>query len=226
MNIDNWGTEVRSVIEQVWDRVIAFIPNVIGAVVIALVGAVVGMIAGYVVTYILRAIRLQDLSDQSKFTEVLKRAKMKTDVAEIAGVFTRWVIILAFLLPAATVLKIQDIRDFIEGILRYVPIVLGVGLAIVIGTQIAEATSKLARVSLDSMGATIARIVELLVRWSIYAAIAIVSMFALGVPREFTLILFIGVVAAFAIAFGISFGLGAQSHMNDLVKRIREEFKK
>jgi ABC-type multidrug transport system fused ATPase/permease subunit len=226
MNIDSWGTEVRDTIELVWNRIVDFTPNVIGAVVIALVGAVVGVILGYVVTYILKAIRLQNLSDQSKFTEVLKRAKMKTDVAEVAGTFTRWVVILAFLLPASVVLKVEGVRDFVEGILSYVPRVLGVGLLVVIGSQIADILSKLTRVSVDSIGSTMARSVELLVRWSIYAAIVIASMFALGVPREFTVILFIGAVSAFALAFGISFGLGGQSHMNDLAKRVREEFKK
>lgn len=226
MNIDNWGTEVRDTLQMVWDRAVEFAPNIIGAVVIALVGAVVGVIIGYLVTYILKAIRLQSLSDQSKFSEVLKKAKIKSDVAEIAGNFTKWVIMLAFLIPASVVLKIDGVRDFVEGILSYVPRVLGVSLLVLFGAQIADSLSKLTRVSVDSIGSTMARTSELLVKWSIYAAVVIAAMFALGVPREFTVILFVGVISALALAFGISFGLGGQTHMNDLAKRIREEFKK
>lgn len=226
MNIDTWGTEVRDMLQLLWERMLDFAPNVIGAVVIALVGAVIGVVVGYAVTYILRAIRIQSLSDQSKLTEVLKKAKMKSDIAEVAGTFTRWVVILAFLIPASVVLKIEGVRDFVEGLLLYVPRVLAVVLLVLFGTQIADTLGKLTRVSVDSIGSTIARTTELLVRWSIYAAVAIAAMFALGVPREFTVILFIGVVAALALAFGISMGMGAQTHMNDLVKRAREEFKK
>jgi hypothetical protein len=38
--------------------------------------------------------------------------------------------------------------------------------------------------------------------------------------------MFVGVVSALGIGIGLSLGLGGQAHMNDLIKRIRDEFKK
>lgn len=225
MNIDNWGVEVRDTVQMVWDRIVEFAPNLVGAIVIVLIGVVIGIILDYVVTYILRAIRIQNLSDQSKFTSILKRSKMNTDVAESAGTFTRWLVILAFLIPASVVLQIDGVRDFVEGVLSYIPRVLGVALLVLFGSIIANTLGRLIRVSMDGIGSTMARTLELLVRWSIYAAIVIAAMFALGVPREFTVILFVGVVSALALAFGLAVGLGGQNHMNELMKKIRDEFK-
>lgn len=226
MSIDVWGTETRDIVQNVWDRIVAFAPNIIGAFVIVLVGAIIGVVIGYVVTRILQAIRLQSLSDQSKFSDVLKRAKFKTDIAEISGTFVKWVIIFAFLIPAATVLKVDGVRDFFEGILAYVPRVVAVSVLIMFGVAIADLIAKLARASAESIGATTARTVEFVIRWATYVSIGITSLFALGVPREFTVILFIGVVSALALALGLSLGLGAQGHMDDLVKKVRDEFKK
>ena len=82
--ISNWGTTTRDVIQNVWDRIVTFTPNLIGALVIVLVGVVVAIILNYVVTQILRAAQIQKwLGDQSKLTDVLKKAKMRTDLAEI-----------------------------------------------------------------------------------------------------------------------------------------------
>lgn len=224
--IDTWGTEVRDVLQQTWDRIVEFAPNVIGAVLIVLIGAVVGMILGYIVTRILQAVRVQSLSDQSRFTEVLRKAKLGSDIAEISGSFVKWVTVLAFLIPAAAVLQVEGARDFFEGMLLYVPKVLGVAVFVIFGAMLTDVLAKMARVSVDSLGLTLGKIVDALVRWSMYIFIALTAMFALGVAREFIVIMFTGLIAALAIGFGLSFGLGAQTHMNDLVKRIREELRR
>lgn len=224
--IDTWGTEVRDVLQEMWDRIVAFAPNIIGAVVIALIGAVVGMILGYVVTRILQAVKIQSLADQSRFTDILRKAKIRSDIAEISGSFVKWLVFLAFLIPAATVLQIEGAREFFEGMMLYVPKVLGVALFVVIAVLLADAIAKLARVSVEAMGLTIGRVIDSLVRWSLYVFIVLTAMFALGVAREFIVILFTGLVASMAIAFGLSFGLGAQTHMNDLVKKVRDDFRR
>lgn len=224
--IDTWGTEVRDVLQQTWDRIVEFAPNIIGAVLIVLIGAVVGMILGYIVTRLLQAVRIQSLADQSRFTEVLRKAKLGSDIAEITGTFVKWVTVLAFLIPAAAVLKIEGARDFLEGMLLYVPKVLGVAVFVIFGAIITDVLAKMARVSVDSLGLTLGKLIDALVRWSMYIFIALTAMFALGVAREFIVIMFTGLIAALAIGFGLSFGLGAQTHMNDLVKKVREDLRR
>ncbi len=226
MTIDQWSSSTKDVLQNVWDRLVVFVPNIVGAVIIVLIGVIVALIIGYVVTRILQAIKLQTLSDQSRLTETLRKAKMRSDIAEISGGFVKWLIILAFLVPAAGILGISGVRDFFEGVLLYIPRVIGVALLILFGSQIAEMLAKLTRASIDSMGLTVAKTAEMVVRWSIYTSIGITALFALGVPQEFTFVMFIGLVSALAIALGLSVGLGGQTHMNDLIKRARDEFKK
>jgi len=225
--INTWGTTTRDVIQTVWDRLVTFTPNLIGALIIILVGVIVAMILSYVVTQILKAAQVQTwLGEQSRLTEVLKKAKMRTDLAEIAGSFVKWVVILAFLVPAAQILQIDGVRDFFEGVLGYIPRVLGVGLLIVFGSQVVEMLARLVRASADSLGLTIAKLLEMIVRWAFYVSIGITALFALGVSQQLTFIMFIGIVSALAIALGLSLGLGGQSHMNDLMKRIRDDLRK
>lgn len=223
--IDTWGVQVRQITQEVWDRIIVFAPNIIGAVVIALIGAIAGVVVGYVVTRILQAVKIQSLADQSRFTDVLKKAKLQTDIAEISGTFVKWVIFLTFLLSAATVLEVKTLKSFIENVFSYLPVVIGVVIFIVIAAQIVEALAKLTRAAVDSTGVKLGRLAMMVVRWALYIFIGITSLFALGVPREFIVIMFIGLTATLAIAAGIAFGLGGKDHANDLVKKIRDELK-
>ena len=231
MNSDSvfgqWGTTTRDIIESVWNRIVDFLPNIIGALIIVFVGIVVAFILSYVVTKILKAAQVQNwLGEQTRFVEVLKKAKMRTDLAEISGTFVKWVVILTFLVPAAAVLKVEGVQNFFEGVLSYVPRVLGVGFLVVFGSEVVEMIARLVRASVDSIGLTVGKLVEMIVRWAFYASIAITSLFALGVSQQFTVIMFIGVVAALAIALGLSLGLGGQNHMNDLIKKIREDLRR
>lgn len=226
MAINDWGTQTRDVTTMVWDRIVAFVPNLVGALLIVLVGAIIGVILGYIVVKILQAVRLQTLADQSKFTDVLKKARLNTDVAEISGSFVKWVVILAFFIPAAAVLQIPNVRAFFEGVFSYIPRVLGVSLLVIFGYIVANMFAALGRAATDAYGLTVSKLVENLIRWAFYISIATTSLFALGVPTEFTVIIFIGLISMIALGFGLSFGLGAQGHMNDLVKSVREEFKR
>lgn len=226
MSIDAWGTETRQVIESFWDRFVEFAPNIIGAILIMLVGAIIGVVLGFVVQKIIETVKLQSLADQSKFTEVLKRAKLKSDISQISGSFVKWLTIFIFVIPAAAVLRIEGVIDFVNGIMVYVPTVIGVAILVVLGSQIAELLARLTRAAAESMSATMAKVAEMTVRWAIYASIVIAALFALGVPREFTVIMFIGVVSSLAIALGLSLGLGGQTHMNELIKRVRDDLKK
>jgi hypothetical protein len=225
MTIDVWGTTTRDMIQNVWDRTVVFVPNLVGAVVVVLIGVIIGLIVGYVVTKVLQAIKLQSLSDQVQLTNVLQKAKMRSDISEIVGSFVKWVIILTFLVPATTILGLIGVRDFFESVLLYIPQVLAVVVLVLFGYLLAEMFGRLVRASVDSFGLTVAKVAESLTKWSIYVFVVISALFALGVPREFTVIMFIGLVSALALAVGLSFGLGAQTHMNDLVKRIRDDHK-
>ena len=223
---NQWGTTTRDVVQDVWNRIVDFSPNLIGALVILFVGIIVALILNYVVTQILRAAQVQKwLGEQTRLADVLKKARMRSDLAEITGGFVKWVVILAFLVPAAAVLRVEGVQDFFEGVLGYVPRVLAVGFLIVFGSQVVEMLARLVRASVDSMGLTVAKVVEMVVRWTFYTSIGITALFALGVSQQFTVIMFIGIVSALAIALGLSLGLGGQTHMNDLIRKIREDLK-
>lgn len=224
--VQDWSTEVQTIVESTWDRIVAFVPNVLGSVLILLVGAIIAWVLGYAVTRLLQVAKVQMLADQSKFTDVLKAAKLNADIAELSGTFVKWVVVLAFFVPAASTLQLENVEAFFEGVLVFVPKLVAIALLIMFGYAVADVVSKLVRATVQSVGSVTAKFAELFVKWTMLTAVGITTMWAIGVPQEFTVILFIGAVSMVALAAGLAFGLGAKDHANDLVKHLRSELKK
>src|SRR5579872_40214 len=120
MTISDWGTQTRDIVQNVWDRIVTFTPNLVGAILITVVGVIIGIALGYIVTRLLKAAKIQSLADESKFDEVLKKAKIRSDIAEISGSFIKWLVILIFLVPASNVLQLVGVQNFFENILKFV----------------------------------------------------------------------------------------------------------
>jgi len=225
MAINDWGTQTKDIVNGVWDRVVTFTPNVVGAVLIALVGVILGVVIGYIVVKILQAAKLQILSDQSRLSEALKKAKLNVDLAEICGAFVKWVIILTFLIPAASVLQIMGVKSLFEEILLFVPRLVATLLLLLFSTKIAEVMGRLTRVVTESLGVTLAKTFAIFAQVAVYVSAVIMSLYSLGVSENFISMMTIGLVAGLAIALGLSLGLGGQAHVNDLIKRVRDEVK-
>jgi len=223
MVINDWGTQTRDIVEGVWNRAVTFTPNVIGAVLIALVGVAFGVVVEYVVVRILQIAKLQILSDQSRLSEIMKKAKLNTDLAVICGAFVKWVIILTFLIPAASVLQVTGVKNLFEEVLLFVPRLVATLLLLLLSTKIAEIMGRLTRVVTESLGVTLAKTFAIFAQVAVYVSAIILSLYSLGISENFISMMTIGLVAGLAIALGLSLGLGGQTHVHELIKKIREE---
>jgi len=225
-NINDWASTTKDVLVDSWNRALTFVPNLLGGILIALFGIIVAVIIGYVVTLILRAVKLQILSDQLNVTDSLKKARLETDVAKLTGNFVKWVIIFIFLIPTTSIMRVEGVQAYFEGVLAYIPVVLGVIFLVVLALKVAEFVSSLVRVSFEGFGLPWAKFSEILARVSVLSVFGILGLFSLGVPREFTIYMFLAVALGLSIALGLSAGLGGKDHMDDLFKSIRENLKK
>lgn len=225
-NMSAWSTSTKDMLSDLGNRVGAFTPNIFGALLIVLFGIVVAFLVGYAVTLILRSAKLQTLCDQIGLSDILKRANISADVAKVVGNFCKWVLVFAFFIPAADILQVFGVRDFFESVLTYIPIVIGVVLLVAFGMKFADMIANLVRAASEGVGITSSKLLAHIARFSILTAVAILALFSLGVPRDFTVIMFIGITSALALGLGLSLGLGATDHMNDLIKGVRADLGK
>lgn len=224
--ITDWSSITSDSINEYWSRIIDFIPNLIGAIIIVAIGLIVGMILKWAVVTILDAIKIQSFFDRIHFTELLKKAGIAFKAQEVSGQFIKWLTIVIFLIPAAKILGLEDISQLLENLLQFIPNVVVAAMILLIGTLIANLMAQVVKAGSASIGLTTSRVLGTITRYVIYIFIGIAAFFQLNVPPYLINVMFTGLVAALAISAGLAFGLGGQTAASDLFKKIREDFKK
>jgi hypothetical protein len=226
MIISDWLEVTLETISDTWIRILNFLPNAIGAIVITIAGVIIAGILKWAVITVLEAAKVQRFFDQVHFTEVMKKAGINLKAPEIGGQFVKWLTIIIFLIPASEILGIQTIANRLNDLLSYLP---NIGIATVIllvGILTANFLANVVKATAAGIGVNTAHLLSTITRYVIYIFIAITVFFELGVPQYMLNVIITGLIAAIAIASGLAFGLGGQSAANDLIKKIREDFKK
>lgn len=221
-----WWDSIVLAVQEAWEKILGFLPNLIGAFVIILVGLLVAYILRWIVVQILNAIQLQTLSDKVKFTDVLKKMGVTATVSELLGNLVKWVTIIIFLLPALQVLGLSQVTDVLYKILGYIPSVIVAGFIILVGVIIADIVAHVIKGTAVTVGVTTATILATVAKYAIWIFVGLAALVQLGVATNLLITLFTGVVAMVAIAGGIAFGLGGRDAASDLIKKIREDFSK
>lgn len=225
MEITDWSSTTLSNIGQYWSRIINFTPRIIGAILIVLAGFLIAKILQWSVVTILEAVKIQNFFDRIKFTSLLKKAGMTFDALKVCGEFTKWLVVLIFLIPAAENLGLTELSSLIDSFINFIPNAIIAILIIYIGAIITNVISQIVKAAALSLGATNAKILSTLTRYLLYIFISLAAFYQLNIPSNIINLLVTGLVAALALAFGLSFGLGGQSAATDLIKKIREDFK-
>src|SRR5260370_41608257 len=80
--------------------VFAFVPRIVGFLVILLVGWIVSYAVGKGVTMLLRKVGFERLSERAGITRLEQRMGLRMDTAQILGKIAFWFLFLIFLVPA------------------------------------------------------------------------------------------------------------------------------
>ena len=84
----DWYEVTLAQLQELWVGLVAFVPQLVGALVVFVVGWIIAVIVGRVVADILRRIQFNQLFEREGFRRALERADMKVDPSEfIGGIF-------------------------------------------------------------------------------------------------------------------------------------------
>jgi hypothetical protein len=122
-----------AVFEQLYNQLvsgtIAFLPNLLAAIIVLLIGFIVGRVCGWIVKEII--VR----STVEKYLVSFKNINIK--FSELADIIVKWLIYLVFIQQATIYLGVAAITEFVSGVLAFLPGVIAASLIIYIGYIIA-----------------------------------------------------------------------------------------
>lgn len=217
--VDSW--------DSLWSAAGPFVPKLVGAAVLLVLGALVAKGLAVLTEKVLEAFGVNKLKRQKAVSSTLKAADLDVDLVSITGRVVFWVVIVVFAMAAAEVLELTALREVIGALLAYLPNVLAAAIVLTVTVAGGRIVRELVNAALSQVSLAYSGVVGTVTQWAIVVFGTLIALSQLGLNTTILTANVSLIVAGFALAFGLAFGLGgrdaAADFINDVVKRMREK---
>lgn len=198
---------------QMLETIFTFIPNILAALVIVTIGCMVARFSGNIV---------ESLIAFAGFDEKLsKRMEAHGNgfvLSKVIGRTIHTIMVVFFIVESFGVLHLEVLTGIGNAVIGYMPYVLASALILLV-CYICDGLAGRALLKEDHT------VLALISRIAIYTIGAFMVLSELGIAKEIVDTAFILMIAAFAIAFAISFGVGGRQFAEKVLKKLSDTCK-
>jgi len=220
----SWLDLTTAALKGLWVGFLNFVPSLLGAIVVFLVGLFVANNIALLVEKIIDLLKIDRILEKTSLKAFCQKAEIRLDAGYFVGQIVRWLLILAFLIPTANILKLTSVADFLSNqIIGILPAVIGAVLIILLAILLSDFAYRSIVASAKGSGIQAAKLLGSVARWAIIIFAIITVLPLLHVPTNVINIVLIGVVAMISLAGGLAFGLGGREIATDILKKFKNE---
>jgi len=226
MVFTTWADVLSQSFQNLFYGLMAFIPNLVVAIVIFIVGWLVGVGLGRVVAQIINALRVDQALRSTGLERLLARAGFELSSGKFLGFLVKWFFIAVFLVAALDVLHLTAVDAFMsEIVLGYLPQVIVAVLILLVAAVVAEASERVVTGSAKAADLRSAGFLGKVTRYAIWIFAILAALAQLNVATTFVQTFFTGFVIAVSLAVGLAFGLGGQKAAEHYIEHLQSEIK-
>ncbi|BCL82978.1 small-conductance mechanosensitive ion channel [Ktedonobacteria bacterium brp13] len=216
--ITNLGVAVISSLATALALVFAFVPRLIGFLVILLIGWAIAKGLEKGVTLLLRRVGFDRVGERIGLARMEQQLNMRMDASSLLGRVVFWFIFLIFLIPAFNALELVAVSGLLNGLISYVPNIFVAIVVLLLGMLVASLAYDVV-VAASSRRMKNPRMLGNVVRYFIVGFSVLIALEQLSIAPLLISILFTAVVGGAALALGLSFGLGGRETAQRLLSR-------
>lgn len=211
--MDNFN--IQQSLGDILRRIIEFLPQLIGALVILLIGYLVAKGVGNLVRRALQQVRFDRAIHNTSAGNVVGR--MVDSPSRFVGKVAYWLIFLLAISLAVTALNLPALNQILNAIYAYVPNVIAAVIIFLIASAISAGTAKFVQ---RVMGRTAtAKLISTVVPTITMSLAVFMILNQLGIAKDIVNILFTAIVGAAALGFALAFGLGGRETARQVLEQ-------
>ena len=215
------AVDLTTSLQQAFDSLFEFIPNLIGFLVILIVGYFVAKLVKSVIAKLLDKVGLDRHLHSGQTGEYVERISPGASPSKLIGLVAFWFIFLFALSAAIGALKIPAVTAFMDQVLAYLPNVIVAVLIFVVAGAVAVAVAALVAKTMGETptGKVVASVVPALVM-----GIAIFMILnQLKIAPEIVQITYTALIGALALGLALAFGLGGREVAAEMLRGAYEK---
>jgi len=226
MTYTDWSL---TVIQPFLQQLIAFIANLLLAVIVFIIGYLISIGIGKLIAELLKSVKFNKLFEKEGWRRALQRANVNP--SDFIGVIFKWIFVIVSLLLAVDVLKLTSFAGFLTQVLDYLPNVVVAVLVFVVAIVISDIVEKIVRATVERLKVGYGYIASSIVKWAIWIFTFFLILdqllpASLLIKTLYTSIVY-GAVTALALGVGLAIGLGgkdtAAKIISDVYRKIEEK---
>lgn len=227
MQLDTWTQSLVGAMSALWQKIAAFIPNLIGALVVVVVGFVVARLLDALLSKLLAKLGLDRLMQGTGLNKMMARVGIKVPASTLIGRIIYWFVLLVFLVSALESLGLERISATLDTLALYVPKVFAAALVLVAGILLAQLLNSVVSGAAEGVGIDYAGALGRLSQGLVIIISVSVAIGQLEIKAELLnyviaiILLSIGIAVALAIGFGCR-GIAAQIIAGIYVRELYE----
>jgi len=220
-NYNDYQMAVTRSVSDLYERVIAYLPNVVAAIIVLLAGWIIGTFIGSLLRKGLEAIGIDKVGSQVGLKRLSERSGRSISIPRIVEWIVKWFFILASIIAAADILGMTDVTEFFyQDVLGYAGHVIVAMVILLLAMLAANFLSDVVEGTVRAGGFKSAGVLGSLTKWAIIVFAVIAALSELQIARSFLQDLFRAFIAMLAIAGALAFGLGGRDHARKVLDYI------
>ena len=221
--------QVTTVVTGAWNafatKITAFLPELIGAIVIFVVGWIIARLVKLATEKLLNLVRFNKATEKTGVNKFLKKGEIVKAPSEIVGMLVYWFIMILVLIASLDALGLPIVSDMLNSIFLYIPNVVAAIIVLVLGFLMGSLLAAVVRTAASNAGLKNAEGLGKLALYAIVFFSGAIALIQLGIGEEVVASAFGLVFGAAALALALAFGLGGRDVAADYLKRWLEEKK-
>ncbi|MFQ5926743.1 MAG: hypothetical protein ACE5MH_04845 [Terriglobia bacterium] len=222
-----WQKAVVEPLRQLQEQLVEYLPNLFLAVLVLVVGLVFAWLAKEIVFRSLRALQFDRLCERLGVATVIERVGLYQSSSLFAGRLVQGFVLLVTFVLALNALAPELSTNLMTRFLLYLPQIAVAAIIVVAGALVGKFAGRTVLIAAVNAGMVGARPLAGAVQLFVWILSWVVALEQLGIGRATLVvtfgILFGGIVAALAIAFGMAGKDWAKGLLDSVVKRREEE---
>jgi len=196
---------------SLWYETLNFLPEIILALVVLIVGWVIAGSLKSVVERIFKTLKVNEALDAAGVDTLTQKAGYKLNAGQFVGALVKWFVIIVFFIAALDILNLDQVTVFFrEVVLGYLPKVIVAVLILLVSMVVANIASASVTAGARAAGFSASDMLGSVARYAIILFAILAALSQLEIAPELVQTLFMGIVFAASLAFGLAFGLGGR----------------
>ena len=190
--------------EDAFSKLLGFIPNLLGGLVILVVGYFVAKVLGKLVGKLLGKVGFDQWMERAGVSGILQRSGTGLTASAMLGKVVFWFVFLISFTMFASALGVPEISAFMSDMLAYIPRIFAAIVIICLAALFANFLAAIIR------GATGNETLAKVGRYAVLVYAAFAALTQLGIAVQLTGNTLLIVLGGAALALGLAFGLGGR----------------